>query len=90
MSEDRKNNQGGRSAGGMQRQLFRRRKTCPFKGEAAPIINYQDTKTLERYLSERGRIMPSRISYVCAKHQRALTNAIKRARHLALLPYIVK
>ena len=72
------------------RPFFRRRKTDPFEGENAPKIDYKDTRTLQRYVSERGKIVPSRITAVSAKKQRELARAIKRARFLALLPYAVK
>jgi small subunit ribosomal protein S18 len=70
--------------------FFRRRKSDPFEGDGAPKIDYKDTRTLQRYVSERGKIVPSRITAVGAKNQRALARAIKRARFLALLPYAVK
>ncbi|WP_333713294.1 30S ribosomal protein S18 [Yoonia sp.] len=70
--------------------FFRRRKSDPFDGEDAPKIDYKDTRTLQRYISERGKIVPARITAVGAKNQRALARAIKRARFLALLPYAVK
>ena len=70
--------------------FFRRRKTDPFDGEGAPKIDYKDTRTLQRYISERGKIVPSRITAVGATNQRALAQAIKRARFLALLPSAVK
>ena len=70
--------------------FFRRRKVCPFSGERAPQIDYKDTKLLQRYISERGKIVPSRITAVSAKKQRELATAIKRARFLSLLPYAVK
>ncbi len=70
--------------------FFRRRKSDPFEGEGAPKIDYKDTRTLQRYVSERGKIVPARITAVGAKNQRALARAIKRARFLALLPYAVK
>jgi small subunit ribosomal protein S18 len=73
-----------------RRPFFRRRKTCPFSGTNAPKIDYKDVKLLQRYVSERGKIVPSRITAVCAKKQRELTKAIKRARFMALLPYVVK
>ena len=76
-------------AGGGRRPFFRRRKTCPFSGPNAPKIDYKDTKTLQRYISERGKIVPSRITAVPLKKQRELARAIKRARYLALLPYVV-
>lgn len=73
-----------------RRPFFRRRKTCPFSGEGAPKIDYKDVKLLQRFVSERGKIMPSRITAVSAKKQRELAKAIKRARNLALLPFVVK
>ncbi len=73
-----------------RRPFFRRRKTCPFSGDTAPKIDYKDVKLLSRYLSERGKIVPSRITAVSAKKQRELARAIKRARNLALLPFVVK
>ncbi len=77
-------------AGGQRRPFFRRRKVCPFSGANAPKIDYKDVKLLQRYVSERGKIVPSRITAVSAKKQRELAKAIKRARFLALLPYVVK
>jgi len=79
----------GRSGGG-RRPFFRRRKTCPFSGANAPAIDYKDIKLLSRFVSERGKIVPSRITAVSTKKQRELARAIKRARFLALLPYMVK
>lgn len=73
-----------------RRPFFRRRKTCPFSGENAQVIDYKDVKLLSRYVSERGKIVPSRITAVSAKKQRELARAIKRARNIALLPFIVK
>ena len=73
-----------------RRPFFRRRKTCPFSGEGAPKIDYKDVKLLERYISERGKIVPSRITAVSAKTQRELARAIKRARFLGLLPYVLR
>ena len=70
--------------------FFRRRKSCPFSGAKAPKIDYKDVKLLGRYTSERGKIVPSRITAVSAKKQRELAKAIKRARFLALIPYLVK
>ena len=78
-----------KGAGG-RRRFFRRRKTCPFSGLKAPKIDYKDVKLLQRYTSERGKIVPSRITAVSAKKQRLLAKAIKRARFLALMPFIVK
>jgi small subunit ribosomal protein S18 len=73
-----------------RRPFFRRRKTCPFTGPNAPKIDYKDTRLLQRYVSERGKIVPSRITAVSAKKQRELAKAIKRARNIALLPFIVQ
>ena len=70
--------------------FFRRRKSDPFEGKDAPAIDYKDTRLLQRYISERGKIVPSRITAVSQKKQRELAKAIKRARHIGLLPYIVK
>ena len=74
----------------MGRPFFRRRKSCPFSGKNAPKIDYKDVRMLQGYISERGKIVPSRITAVSAKKQRELSKAIKRARHLGLLPYLVK
>jgi small subunit ribosomal protein S18 len=73
-----------------RRPFFRRRKSCPFSGEGAPVIDYKDVRLLQRYISERGKIVPSRITAVSAKKQRELARAIKRARFLGLLPYVLK
>jgi len=70
--------------------FFRRRKSDPFEGDNAPKIDYKDTRLLQRYVSERGKIVPARITAVGAKNQRALARAIQRARFLALLPYAVR
>ena len=74
----------------MGRPFFRRRKSCPFSGANAPIIDYTDVRLLQGFVSERGKIVPSRITAVSGKKQRELAQAIKRARHLGLLPYLVK
>ncbi len=81
---------GGSSRGNQSRPFFRRRKSCPFSGRDAPKIDYKDVRLLQRFTSERGKIVPSRITAVSAKKQRELARAIKRARFLALLPYLVK
>lgn len=78
------------SGGGARKPFFRRKKTCPFSEPGAPKIDYKDTRLLEKFLSERGRIIPRRITAVSAKHQRELAIAIKRARYLALLPYVAR
>ncbi len=74
----------------VRRPFMRRRKSCPFSGQNAPAIDYKDTKLLSRFISERGKIVPSRITAVSAKKQREMARAIKRARFLALLPYVLK
>ena len=74
----------------MGRPFFRRKKPCPFSRPDAPKIDYKDVKLLGGFLSERGKIVPSRITAVSAKKQRELAKAIKRSRHIGLLPYIVK
>lgn len=65
----------------------RRKKTCRFCEEKSRVIDYKDERLLRRYVTDRGKIIPKRITGVCARHQRELTQAIKRARHLALLPF---
>ena len=72
------------------RPFFRRRKTCPFSSDNSPKIDYKDVKLLKKYVSERGKIVPSRITSVSAKKQRELAKAIKLARNVALLPLIIK
>lgn len=72
-----------------RRPFQRRRKVCPFSGELAPAIDYKDPKLLQRYMSEKGKIVPARITAVSAKKQRELARAIKRARQMAILPYAV-
>ncbi len=70
-----------------RRNMRRRKKVCVFCGKDNGDIDYKDVNKLKRYVSERGKILPRRITGNCAKHQRALTVAIKRARHIALMPY---
>lgn len=74
-----------RKKGGMRR----RKKVCVFCGKDN-VIDYKDTAKLKKYVSERGKILPRRITGTCAKHQRALTVAIKRAHHVALMPYVAE
>jgi small subunit ribosomal protein S18 len=76
------------STGG-RRPYHRRRKSCPFTGKTAPKIDYKDVRLLSRYISERGKIVPSRISATSQIKQRELARAIQRARFLALLPYVI-
>jgi small subunit ribosomal protein S18 len=85
---------GGRGAAGERpggrRGFFRRRRLCKFCVEKIDYINYKDVKLLAPFIPERGKIQPRRISGVCATHQRALQTAIKRARQLALIPYVTE
>jgi small subunit ribosomal protein S18 len=67
---------------------FRRKKVCQFCAEKVDFVDYKDTETLKKYITERGKILPKRITGTCAIHQRAVTTAIKRARTVALLPYV--
>ena len=69
--------------------IRRRKKVCVFCGENN-AIDYKDTAKLRKYVSERGKILPRRVTGTCAKHQRAITVAVKRARHIALMPYTVE
>ncbi|CAO5677486.1 MAG: hypothetical protein HEEMFOPI_01307 [Holosporales bacterium] len=85
---DRNHGEQGTDQRVVKRQFFRRRKTCPFSGSNAMTIDYKDIRTLSKFVSERGKMMPSRISAVSAKKQRELAVAIKRARYLALMPYV--
>ena len=71
-----------------KKRVYHRRKVCRFCADTSLAINYKDPKSLKYFLTERGKIIPRRISGSCAKHQRALTHAIKRARTIALLPYV--
>jgi small subunit ribosomal protein S18 len=73
-----------------RKTFMRRKKSCPLSGPNAPKIDYKDVRLLGKFISERGKILPSRITSVSAAKQRALASAIKRARNLALLPYVVQ
>jgi small subunit ribosomal protein S18 len=70
-----------------RKRLFRRRKVCRFCADTSIAIDYKDPRTLRFFTTERGKIIPRRVSGNCAKHQRKLTAAIKRARTIALMPY---
>src|SRR3954453_21110733 len=87
--DDRRGGGAGGAASGESRPFYRRRKSCTFSVRNAPETDYKDVRLLSRFLSERGKIVPSRITAVSAKKQRELANAIKRARFLALLPYVI-
>lgn len=71
-----------------KRVFFKKRKGCPLSGNDAPVIDYKNPELLKRFISEGGRILPSRITNVCAKKQRELKKAIRVARILALLPFV--
>ena len=94
MSDERtggRGSRGGRSAdkgGGPRRTLFRRPRVCKFCVDKIDLISYKDVRMLMLFVPERAKIQPRRISGTCATHQRKLQQAIKRARHLALLPYV--
>ena len=76
--------------GNNNKHYFKRQKTCPFSEKDSPEIDYKDVRMLQKYISERGKIIPSRITAVSTKKQRELATAIKRARFLGLLPYALK
>jgi small subunit ribosomal protein S18 len=99
MSDFETRDRGGRGGGrdkdkdkdkekGARRTFFRRRRVCKFCVEKIDYIGYKDVKLLAPFIPERGKIQPRRISGVCATHQRALQTAIKRARQIALVPYV--
>jgi small subunit ribosomal protein S18 len=71
-----------------KKRVFHRRKVCRFCADTSLVIDYKDTKSLRYFITERGKIIPRRISGTCAKHQRSLTHSIKRARTIALLPFV--
>ncbi len=85
---NRDNDRGDRPERGDRRGRKGRRKVCSFCVDKVDSIDYKDIAKLRRYLSERAKILPRRVTGTCAHHQRELTIAIKRARHLALLPYV--
>ncbi len=76
-----------REGGGPRRQYFRRRKVCKFCEEKIDVIDYKDAKLVGEFVSERGKILPRRLTGTCSTHQRSLSEAIKRARNIALLPF---
>ncbi len=73
--------------GGGRKQYFRRRKVCKFCSEKIDVIDYKDVRMVSEFVAERGKILPRRLTGTCSTHQRALTEAIKRARNIALLPF---
>ncbi len=84
-SERRPRREGG--PGGGRRQFFRRRKVCKFCEQKIGVIDYKDVKLIGEFVSERGKILPRRLTGTCSRHQHVLTVAIKRARNIALLPF---
>ena len=68
----------------------RKKRTCQFCTKGVASINYKDEKTLRKYISERGKILPRRVTGACAEHQRKIVNAINRARHVGILPYVIE
>ena len=78
---------GGRAAGGQRKLTVRRKRVCKFCQDKVDYIDYKDIRTLQMFIPERGKILPRRISGTCAMHQKKLAEAIKRARHIAFIPY---
>ncbi len=74
----------------MQQRRMQRKKFCRFCSEKAEFIDYKDTRIMRYYLTDKGKILPRRMTGACAKHQRSLTEAIKRARNIALLSFVEK
>ncbi len=87
MIHDRKGGDAGGADQGGRRPYFRQRRGCRFCSDNAPAIDYKDARLLGMLISDRGKILPRRLTGVCAKHQRKVTQAIKRARGLAILPF---
>jgi len=77
-----------RKNSGGKKRVFQRRKVCRFCADASAVISYKEPRSLKYFITERGKIIPRRISGTCAKHQRELNQAIKRARMIALLPFV--
>ena len=90
MAENRAPRAGGREFAGGMRQRRTRRKVCNFCANKVEAIDFMDDVTLKKYIQENGKVLPKRMTGTCAKHQRELTTAIKRARQVALLPYTVQ
>ncbi len=87
-TSSQKTRTGGAYGDRKKRKIYHRRKVCRFCADSSLEIDYKDAKNLRYFITERGKIIPRRISGTCAKHQRALMRAIKRARTIALLPYV--
>lgn len=74
----------------VRRRRFGRRKVCKFCADKVDMVDYKDVKRLRTFITERGKIIPRRISGNCARHQRQLTTALKRARNVALIPFVAE
>ena len=85
-SKDRPGRREGGGSGG-RKQYFRRRKVCKFCTEKIALVDYKDVRLIGQFVSERGKILPRRLTGTCSSHQHELTTAIKRARNIALLPF---
>ena len=91
MRNRRDNNRNSRNNSIQKKQLFTKKfKSCPFSSKNSPVIDYKNVKLLEKYISEKGKIVPSRISFVSSAKQRLLSKAIKKARTLALISHVGK
>ena len=86
-SSERPGGRGGRPGGGGRKQYFRRRKVCKFCEEKIDAIDYKDVRLVSQFVSERGKILPRRLTGTCSPHQRLLTVAIERARNIAFIPF---
>ena len=91
MRNRRDNNRNSRNNSNQKKQLFTKKfKSCPFSSKNSPVIDYKNVRLLEKYISEKGKIVPSRISFVSSAKQRLLSKAIKKARTLALISHVGK
>jgi len=88
MDRDRDHKEHREQKSGGMRMMRKKKKVCAFCAEKLNDIDYKDVTRIKKFLSERSKILPRRITGNCAKHQRFLTTAVKRARHIALIPYI--
>jgi small subunit ribosomal protein S18 len=86
-SSERPARRGGGPGGGGRKQYFRRRKVCKFCDEKIDVIDYKDVRLVSQFVSERGKILPRRLTGTCSPHQRLLTVAIERARNIAFIPF---
>lgn len=84
------NNRNNVDDDGMQRVRRVKKKVCMYCADKALVVDYKDSDKLKKFVSEKGKILPRRVTGLCAKHQRKVTNEIKRARHIALLPYVAE